>query len=124
MTDKINFGLSVIVDPEYTVISNGSLTEPQEQENGKLKWRYDLTLKPMSSYLAMIAVGKFDKEELTNEEKVEAIMNSLLKDLNKRDLSYIEYILKICGFNILKKEYYWKLENSDCAVYYLTEKVK
>jgi hypothetical protein len=37
---------------------------------------------------------------------------------------YIEYILKICGFNILKKEYYWKLENSDCAVYYLTEKVK
>ena len=37
---------------------------------------------------------------------------------------YIEHILKICGFNILEKEYYWKLENSYCAVYYLTEKIK
>jgi hypothetical protein len=60
-------------------------------------------------------------------------MTQYNKDMTKRQTNpwwyfftdeYIEYILKICGFNILKKEYYWKLENSDCAVYYLTEKVK
>jgi hypothetical protein len=37
---------------------------------------------------------------------------------------YVEYILKACGFNILQKDYYWKIENSNCAVYYVTEKVK
>ena len=60
-------------------------------------------------------------------------MTQYNKDMTKRQTNpwwyfftdeYIEYILKICGINILKKEYYWKLENSDCAVYYLTEKVK
>ena len=37
---------------------------------------------------------------------------------------YIELILKKCGFKILHKNYYWKVENSDCAVYYVTEKIK
>jgi hypothetical protein len=37
---------------------------------------------------------------------------------------YIELILKICGFKILHKNCYWKVENSDCAVYYITEKIK
>ena len=65
-------------------------------------------------------------------KKDQDYLNLLRKISNKPDSSpwwyfftddYIEYILKICGFNILKKKYYWKLENSYCAVYYLTKKI-
>jgi hypothetical protein len=37
---------------------------------------------------------------------------------------YIEYILKICGFKILSKDYNFRLKDSGLNVVYVTEKVK
>ena len=36
----------------------------------------------------------------------------------------IEYILKICGFKILSKDYNFRLKDSGLNVVYVTEKIK
>lgn len=60
-TDKLITEIEVSFNKEYEVISNGKLIE--KKEIGKLfKWHYKLN-KPHSSYLIMLAVGKYSKKE-------------------------------------------------------------
>ena len=60
-------------------------------------------------------------------------MTQYNKDMTKRQTNpwwyfftdeYIEYILKICGFKILSKDYNFRLKDSGLNVVYVTEKVK
>jgi aminopeptidase N len=57
MNEKVVFNLAVTFDKDFTVVSNGAMKS--KSENGNLAtWEYEMQ-KPMSSYLVMLAVGKF-----------------------------------------------------------------
>lgn len=60
MNEKITFNISVIFDKTYQVISNG-VVKSKEPVGDKLQWNYTMQ-NPMSSYLLMIAIGKFDMQ--------------------------------------------------------------
>ncbi|NQX76110.1 M1 family metallopeptidase [Gilvibacter sp.] len=84
MTDKIIFDLYVMLkDEDFTVISNGRLVS-KDTLNGSTQWGFDMT-HPMSSYLAMIAIGKYEKQELRSSSGV-PLENYYLKG----DEAYVE----------------------------------
>ena len=60
MNDKIEFDLSITFDKDYEVIANGKLTNKQINDS-TITWQYNMQ-NPMSSYLAALAVGKYDKK--------------------------------------------------------------
>lgn len=62
VNEKVIFNLNIIFDNHFEVISNGVLhhTEAIPMNNSK-KWQYQMQ-KPMSSYLVMLAIGKFSKQ--------------------------------------------------------------
>jgi aminopeptidase N len=57
--DKLITSLTVTFDEGYAVISNGKLLDKMNQV-GKIKWHYTME-KPHSSYLMMLAIGKYDE---------------------------------------------------------------
>lgn len=60
--EKLIFNISAAFDDGFTVLSNGEL-QSKKSENGKTLWRYAMQ-QPMSSYLVMLAIGKFDRRDL------------------------------------------------------------
>jgi len=64
MNEKVIFNIAVTFDKNYTVISNGKLKDKVVKGN-LATWSYAMD-KPMSSYLAMMAIGKFKKQEITS----------------------------------------------------------
>ncbi len=56
--DKLTCSLSLTFKNSYEVISNGQLDKKDEREN-ETTWHYKM-IEPMSSYLLMIAIGKYD----------------------------------------------------------------
>lgn len=64
MNEKVVFNLSVNFDASFTVLANGSL-KSSKSNDGKTTWHYEME-KPMSSYLVMLAIGRFDKQEQTS----------------------------------------------------------
>ena len=64
MNEKVIFNMTVSYDKGYEVISNGILDSKSESGN-KFIWNYKMK-NPMSSYLLMLAIGKFEKQTLTS----------------------------------------------------------
>ncbi|MDD5150932.1 MAG: M1 family metallopeptidase [Flavobacterium sp.] len=60
VNEKVVFNLGVTFDANYQVISNGIL-QNKYKNNNNIYWEYRMQ-KPMSSYLLMLAIGKFDKK--------------------------------------------------------------
>lgn len=60
VNEKVIFNLSVCYHEDYTVLSNGILVKDMLLETCK-SWYYEMQ-KPMSSYLVMLAIGKFTKQ--------------------------------------------------------------
>lgn len=60
VNEKVAFRLGVTFDANYQVISNGILTE-KYKNNDNIYWEYRMQ-KPMSSYLLILAIGKFNKK--------------------------------------------------------------
>ncbi len=69
VNEKLVFSLNIIFDKNYEVISNGILNHKERTKGDQLSfngngvdkyWNYSMA-KPMSSYLLMLAIGKFDK---------------------------------------------------------------
>lgn len=60
VNEKMIFNLEIGFDSKYQVISNGKLVNSNFNGNFK-NWKYAME-KPMSSYLLMLAIGKFDKK--------------------------------------------------------------
>jgi len=59
VNEKLVFNITATYDKAYTVLSNGALADTVT--NGNLKtWSYKMD-KPMSSYLAMLSIGKFHR---------------------------------------------------------------
>lgn len=99
VNEKLVFNLSVTFHKDYTVLANGVLTEKIENQ-GVITWRYQME-KPMSSYLVMLAIGKFEKQTFTSDS---GILNELYyhySDADKFEPTY-RYSKEI--FDYLEKE--------------------
>lgn len=59
VNEKVIFNITALFDKNYTVLSNGILKDKKSSGNN-VQWVYEME-KPMSSYLAMLAIGKFRK---------------------------------------------------------------
>ena len=67
VNEKVVFNLSVAFRNDFTVLSNGVLKNTVFNSKGNLKtWKYAMQ-KPMSSYLVMLAIGKFVKQTETTK---------------------------------------------------------
>ncbi|WP_313805590.1 M1 family metallopeptidase [Flavobacterium sp.] len=67
VNEKVVFNLSISYDDKYEVLSNGTLDYVdiyQPLSTNSRVWSYQMQ-KPMSSYLVMLAIGKFAKQTQT-----------------------------------------------------------
>ena len=68
VNEKLIFSLSISFDKNYEVISNGMLvSKTQIAENNS--WEYKME-QPMSSYLLMLAIGKYQKSAIKSESGI------------------------------------------------------
>ena len=61
VNEKVIFNLNIVFDNHFEVISNGTLLKNENVTTNSKKWQYQMS-KPMSSYLVMLAIGKFTKQ--------------------------------------------------------------
>lgn len=59
MAEKLIFSISATYNKEYTVLCNGTIADTVTKSDKKT-WSYKME-KPMSSYLAMVAIGKYHR---------------------------------------------------------------
>ncbi|MBF4464390.1 M1 family metallopeptidase [Flavobacterium sp. LC2016-12] len=108
VNEKVIFNLGFNYDSGYQVISNGVLKN--KTSNGNLNhWQYEMK-KPMSSYLLMLAIGKYDKKEGTAKSNIPLEYYLENKDANRFEPTY-RYSKHI--FDFLEKEigvkYPWEI---------------
>jgi aminopeptidase N len=108
VNEKLIFNLGISFDASYEVVSNGVLK--QKTPNGNLvHWQYQME-KPMSSYLLMLAIGKFDKKEFKSKSKIPLEYYYEPKDADRFEPTY-RYSKRI--FDFLEKEigvkYPWQI---------------
>jgi aminopeptidase N len=84
--EKVIFNLEVVVDSKYQVISNGIL-KSKVNNNSMTYWRFNMR-KPMSSYLLMLAIGKFEKQTQTSKSGIPLEMYYESKDKSKFESTY------------------------------------
>jgi aminopeptidase N len=108
VNEKMVFNLEVVFDSKYQVISNGVLQNKTEQNN-LTYWKYSMQ-KPMSSYLLMLAIGKFKKKIEISKSGIPLEMYYEPKDSSKFEPTY-RYSKRI--FDFLEKEigvkYPWQI---------------
>lgn len=68
VNDKIEFDISVTYENGYEVLANGKLID-KEVGDDYTTWRYDM-IKPMSSYLVALAIGRYEKQTETSKSGV------------------------------------------------------
>ncbi|WP_286969367.1 M1 family metallopeptidase [Flavobacterium sp. UBA4854] len=108
VNEKLVFNLGITYDEEYQVVSNGVLKE--KTNNGNLNhWQFMME-KPMSSYLLMLAIGKYDKREFKSRSRIPLEYYYEPKDADRFEPTY-RYSKRI--FDFLEKEigvkYPWKI---------------
>ncbi|MBD0725284.1 aminopeptidase [Flavobacterium sp. L1I52] len=108
VNEKVIFNLEVLFKSDYQVVSNGILK--QKSNIGNItKWTYEME-KPMSSYLLMLAIGKFEKQQLLSKSKIPLELYFEPKDKPRFEPTY-RYSKRI--FDFLEKEigvkYPWKV---------------
>ncbi len=95
MNDKIEFDLTINAPVGKTVISNGKLTK-KDQKSGIIQWHFDM-LQPMSSYLVALAIGDYDKKELTSTSGIPIALYYYPDDALKVETTY-RYTREIFDF--------------------------
>ncbi|SHH49304.1 M1 family metallopeptidase [Flavobacterium defluvii] len=108
VNEKVIFNLGVTYKKEYQVVSNGILKK--KTENGdQVHWQYEME-NPMSSYLLVLSIGKFDKKDFKSKSKIPLEYYIENKDLASFEPTY-RYSKRI--FDFLEKEigvkYPWKI---------------
>jgi len=88
VNEKVIFELTISFDKDFTVLSNGKLKKVADVNQAQKQWEYQME-KPMSSYLAMLAIGKFAKQTETT-----ASGTPLEMYLSQEDASKFEYTYK------------------------------
>ncbi|MDR7210818.1 M1 family metallopeptidase [Flavobacterium piscis] len=108
VNEKVIFNIGIFYDKEYKVVSNGVLQNKIENNN-QVHWQYKME-NPMSSYLLMLAIGKFDKKEFKSKSKIPLEYYLEPKDADRFEPTY-RYSKRI--FDFLEKEigvkYPWKI---------------
>ncbi|SHL38178.1 M1 family metallopeptidase [Flavobacterium chilense] len=108
VNEKVVFSLGITYDKDYQVVSNGVLENKTEKEN-QFYWQYQME-KPMSSYLLMLAIGKYDKKEFKAKSRIPLEYYLENKDANRFEPTY-RYSKRI--FDFLEKEigvkYPWEI---------------
>ncbi len=108
VNEKVVFNLDVAFEKDYQVISNGKLQSKLEQ-NELYHWQYRMQ-KPMSSYLLMLAIGKFEKHQEKSKSGIPLEMYLEPKDSALFETTYRDS-KKI--FDFLEKEigvkYPWEI---------------
>jgi len=108
VNEKVIFSLGITYEKEYQVVSNGVLKE-KKPEGNSINWQYQME-KPMSSYLLMLAIGKYDKKEFKAKSKIPLEYYFENKDASRFEPTY-RYSKRI--FDFLEKEigvkYPWEI---------------
>lgn len=86
VNEKVVFNLNISYNKEYQVISNGTL-KFKSGLDGLLVWQYQMQ-KPMSSYLLMLAIGKFEKNVQKSKLGISLEMYLEPKDVTKFEPTY------------------------------------
>lgn len=99
VNEKVVFNLEIVFDKNYQVIANGTLKEKITNGNNTY-WGYRMQ-EPMSSYLLMMAIGKFDKKTQQSSSGV-----PLEWYYEPKDVAFFEptYRYSEAIFNFLEKE--------------------
>lgn len=110
VNEKVVFNISVTYNNDYQVVSNGVLRNKKNNLQGKTTF-YEFEMeKPMSSYLVMLAIGKFNYQIEKSKTGVPVEKYFKPQDSLKVEPTY-RYSAKI--FNFLEKEigvkYPWKI---------------
>jgi len=110
VNEKMIFNYSITFDNEYTVLSNGVLRNKKFEANkNKTVWDYEMC-KPMPSYLAVLAIGKFAKNETISQN---GIPLEFYLDKNDTDKFKTTYAYSKQIFDFLNKKigikYPWKV---------------
>lgn len=108
VNEKVIFNIELAFSQEYQAISNGILTKKTTNNNMTL-WEYRME-KPMSSYLLMLAIGKFDQRTEKTKCGTELELYLEHKDADRYEPTY-RYSVRM--FDFLEKEigvkYPWKM---------------
>ncbi len=86
VNEKLVFEVSVMFDKSFSVLSNGTLKKKSIGEN-VTSWEYRMK-QPMSSYLVMMAIGKFDKKTSKSASGIPLEMYYQKGDESKADWTY------------------------------------
>lgn len=108
VNEKVIFSLGISFKKGYQVVSNGILKSKTEN-NDQIQWQYQME-NPMSSYLLVLSVGKYDKREFKSKSKIPLEYYLENKDTARFEPTY-RYSKRI--FDFLEKEigvkYPWKI---------------
>ena len=96
VNEKLTFKINVTFDANYKVISNGLLIDSFVVNNSEKTWCYVLK-KPMSSYLVMLAVAKFNFKAEKSASKIVLENYFQFKDSLKYEFTY-KYSKQIFDF--------------------------
>nr|WP_315215039.1 M1 family metallopeptidase [uncultured Flavobacterium sp.] len=86
VNEKIVFNLNIVFNKDYQVISNGLLQFKSELD-GLCVWNYRMQ-KPMSSYLLMLAIGKYDKISQKSKSGISLELYVEPKEVSKLEPTY------------------------------------
>lgn len=108
VNEKVIFNMSITFDTKYEVLSNGVLKRKIADRNNT-HWSYEMD-KPMSSYLLMIAVGKFEESILNSKSGIPIELYIDPKDISKQEPTY-RYSKEIFDYleNEIGVKYPWKI---------------
>ncbi|RED27054.1 aminopeptidase N [Flavobacterium cutihirudinis] len=108
VNEKLIFNLGISYDAAYQVVSNGILKE-KTQKGNLFHWQYEMK-KPMSSYVLMLAIGKYDKKNLKAKSNIPLEYYLENKDVSRFEPTF-RYSKRI--FDFLEKEigvkYPWEI---------------
>ena len=108
VNEKVIFNLNITFNKDFEVLSNGKLLKSSIIENVKT-WNYGMQ-KPMSSYLLMVAIGKFVKQESKSKSGISLEFYLDKNDSDKFEPTY-RYSKQIFDFFEKKigVKYPWKI---------------
>lgn len=86
MNEKLIFNMTINYDKSFEVISNG-LLDSRTQSGNKFIWNYKMK-KPMSSYLLMLAIGKFEKQSFASATGTPLEIYVSPEDISKFEPTY------------------------------------
>ena len=99
VNEKLIFNIDVSFDSRYQVVSNGELQQ-KTTKGDEVLWQYKMK-KPMSSYLLMLAIGKYKVTNLLAKCGIPLELYIEDEDQNKFETSY-QHSLAI--FNFMEKQ--------------------